>query len=158
MNKIILLLLSVAILLAPMGCNEETPKKVEVVDAHSRVYGFLTDMNPDLFKAMSSMKAEIALADKKVQQLYELKEMFPDQRDMINKSLKQWQVLRKDLDFTLKDIYDKVEAAYVAYKIDEIQGQKKFSVLSQGLLKEANTVLDNAETTKSLIEEELYDK
>ncbi|MDM8558988.1 hypothetical protein QUF82_09145 [Thiotrichales bacterium HSG14] len=141
-----------------MGCNEGSQKRVEVVDTRSRVYAFLTDMNPELHQAMSKMEEEIALANKKIQQLYELKEMFPDQRNMINKSLKQWQVLRKDLGFTSKNIYVKMEAAYVAYKIDEIQGQKKFSVLSQELLKEANLVLDNAETTKSLIEEELYDK
>ena len=75
---------------------------------------------------------------------------------MVNKALKQWQGLRKDLDSTLKHIRHKAERAYVAYELDEIQGKKKFSVVAQELLKEANTVLANAETTKSLIEEELY--
>ncbi len=57
--------------------------------------------------------------------------MYPDQRNMINKSIKQWQMLRKQLKFTLNNIYDKVEAAYVAYQIDEIQGKKKFSRISK---------------------------
>ncbi len=53
--------------------------------------------------------------------------------------------------------YDKVEAAYVAYKIDEIQGRKKFSMISKELLKEGQTVLANAEIVKSTIERELYE-
>ncbi|MEN8214950.1 MAG: hypothetical protein ABFS56_00935 [Pseudomonadota bacterium] len=97
------------------------------------------------------------LADKKIQQLYDLKGQFPNQRHMIDKSIKQWHDLRKKLKFTLNKIYDKVEAAYVAYKIDEIQGRKKFTVISQKLLKEANAVLANAEATKTTIERQLYE-
>jgi len=50
---------------------------------------------------------------------------------MINKSIKQWQTLRKQLKFTLENINLKVEGAYVAYKIDEIQGRKKFSKVAE---------------------------
>ncbi len=50
--------------------------------------------------------------------------MFPGQRDMIDKSIKQWQNLRKNLHSTFTNISNKVEGAYVAYKIDEIQGRK----------------------------------
>ncbi len=152
MNKSIWFLL--LIILLPFGCNDTTG---EVDDAQSKVDVFLLDMNPILYQTMLKMKAEIGFADKKIHQLYELKGMFPGQRDMIDKSLKKWQNLRKNLSSTSINISNKVEGAYVAYKIDEIQGQKKFSAIAESLLKEANMVLNNAETTKSLIEEELYE-
>ena len=98
-----------------------------------------------------------SFADKNIQKLYELKGMYPDQRNMINNSIKQWQVLYKDLNYTLPNIYDKIEKAYVVYRIDEIQGKHNFNSISADLLKEANNVLAKAIETKSLIEEELRD-
>jgi len=150
MNRVILLLI---ITLIPFGCNETE----EQVDVQNKVNAFIIEMNSDLYQSMARMREEITLADTKIQELYELKGLFPNQREMIDKSLKQWHDLRKNLKFTLNNIYDKVEAAYVAYKIDEIQGRKKFSLISQALLKEANTVLANAEVTKTTIERELYE-
>ncbi len=152
MNKSIWFLL--LIILLPFGCNDTTE---EVDDAQIKVDIFLLDMNPILYKTLLEIKTEIVLADKKTHQLYELKGMFPAQRNMIDKSLEQWNNLRKELSSTSTNISNKVEGAYVAYKIDEIQGQKKFSIISESLLKEANLALSNAETTKSLIEEELYE-
>ncbi|KHD06525.1 hypothetical protein PN36_12040 [Candidatus Thiomargarita nelsonii] len=122
MNRVILLILIIT--LNPFGCNE-TEKQVDV---QNKVNAFIIEMNPDLYQSMTRMRKEITLADTKIQQLYELKGLFPNQREMIDKSLKQWHELRKNLKFTLNNIYDKVEAAYVAYKIDEIQGKKKFSL------------------------------
>lgn len=152
MNKTILLLI-LLINFIPLGCEQ----RKETVDAQSKVAAFLIDTNPELYKTMSKINEEIALADNKIIQLRDLKGMFASQRKMINKSLKQWQVLRKNLKFTLHNIYDKVEGAYVAYRIDEIQGRKKFTAISQQLLKEANAVLANAEVTKTTIERELYE-
>jgi hypothetical protein len=146
-------LLFVLIFFVTIGCNDTE----EGVNAEKQVNAFIIEMNPELYQTMSKMKAEIALADKKIPQLYELKGLYPNQRDMIDKSLKQWQGLRKTLNFTLKNIYAKIEHAYVAYKIDEIQGKRKFSVISQSLLKEANAVLETAEITKSTIERALYE-
>jgi uncharacterized protein Usg len=148
-NKFLLLLLFIFI---PFGCNESE----ETVNVQTQIDAFLIDINPQLYQATIKMTDELALVDKKIQKLYDLKDRFPNQRDMVNKALKQWQGLRKELDSTLKHIRHKAERAYVAYELDEIQGKKKFSVVAQKLLKEANTVLANAETTKSLIEEELY--
>jgi uncharacterized coiled-coil DUF342 family protein len=153
MNRRVLFLVCLLILVS-VGCNKTEPG---VVNAQDEVDIFLTDMNPELHQTMSKMRMEIVLADKKIQQLYDLKGMYPDQRDMINKSIKQWQTLRKQLKFTLNNIYDKVESAYVAYKIDDIQGRKKFSMISKELLKEGQTVLANAEIVKSTIERELYE-
>jgi hypothetical protein len=98
---------------------------------------------------------EIVRADKKIQQLHELNQIFPTQGDLIHKALVEWQGLRDNLSVTLTNIYEKVEATYVAYKIDEIQGKQKFSVISTELIKEANAVLANAEITKSTLEEQL---
>jgi hypothetical protein len=151
MNKVILVLF-LLITLIPIGCNEQTQ---ETVDAQDKVYAFLMDMNPDLYRAMLKMREEVTLADKNIQKLYELKGMYPDQRNMINKSIKQWQSLRKTLNKTLRDIHDKIEKAYVVYRIDDIQGKYNFGMIAGDLLKEANTVLANAIATKSLIEEEL---
>ena len=152
MNKLrFLLLLIISFVL--VGCNEPE----EIVNAQTQVYSFLKELNPELHRTLFKMNEEMALADRKIQQLQELKGLFPDQRHKIDKSIRQWQGLSKDLTSTWERLYDKVEAAYVAYKIDEIQGRKKFSAISQELLKEGNAVLANAETTKSLIEEQLYE-
>jgi len=151
MNKVILVLF-LLLTLIPIGCNEQTS---ETVDAQDKVYAFLMDMNPDLYRAMLKMREEVTLADKNIQKLYELKGMYPDQRNMINKSIKQWQSLRKTLNGTLRDIHDKIEKAYVVYRIDDIQGKYNFGMIAGDLLKEANAVLANAIATKSLIEEEL---
>jgi len=150
-KKLVWLLLLIFI---PIGCNEPE----QTVDAQSQVDVFLIDINPKLYQAMSKMRDELTLVDHKIQKLYDLKDRFPNQRDIVNKALKQWQGLRKNLDSTLKRIRHQAERAYVAYELDEIQGKQKFNAISQELLKEANVVLANAETTKSLIEEELYGK
>ncbi len=50
-----------------------------------------------------------------------------------------------------------MEGAYVAYKIDEIQGRKKFSKVAEKLLEDAKVILANAEITKLTIERELYE-
>jgi uncharacterized coiled-coil DUF342 family protein len=151
MNKCIVWFVYLLILI-PIGCNNETGTKI---DAQTELNLFIMDMNPELYQTTSKMREEIALADKKIQQLYDLKGMFPDQRDMINGAIKQWQTLRKQLVLTSDNINKKVEGAYVAYKIDEIQGRKKFSMMSQKLLEDSKTVLADAEIIKSTIEKEL---
>ncbi|TGO03436.1 hypothetical protein PN36_06205 [Candidatus Thiomargarita nelsonii] len=62
---------------------------------------------------------------------------------MIDKTLAQWETLRHQLKQVSKNIYHKLEGAYLAY------------IISQALLKEANAALANAESTKSTIETEL---
>lgn len=153
MNKCILRFVYLLILI-PIGCNNETGTKP---DPQTELNLFIMDMNPELYQTTSKMREEIALADKKIQQLYDLKGNFPDQRNMINGAIKQWQTLRKQLVLTSDNINHKVEGAYVAYKIDEIQGRKKFGMMSQKLLEDSKTVLADAEIIKSTIEKELYE-
>jgi len=142
------------IALVVFGCSQETNLQ-KIMETDHKVLSFLTEMNPALQQKFDKITAEIVRADEKIQQLHELNKFFPKQSDIINKALQQWQGLRKDLYATLKNIYSKVEGAYVAYRIDEIQGRKQFGDLSQNLLAEANAVLANAEITKNTIEEEL---
>ena len=51
-----------------------------------------------------------------------------------------------------------MEDAYVAYRIDEIQGRNQFNLISKALLIDANAVLAEAELIKSTLERELYEK
>jgi hypothetical protein len=120
------------------------------------VMSFLEEMNPQLNKKVIEIGDELVRIDTNIQKLTELQQNFPENA-LIEKKLEQWQTLKNELRQVSQDIYQQVENAYVAYKIDEIQGLKKFDVLSEELLKEANAALVNAETTKSTIEEQLGD-
>ena len=118
------------------------------------VLSFLQEMNPLLSKKLIEIQEEVTRIDSKVKRLYDLKQEFPD-HVLIDKTLNQWLTLRLQLSQVSENIFKQVEQAYVAYRIDEIQGQQKFSVLSEELLKEANAALTNAETTTSTIEAQL---
>lgn len=120
-----------------------------------QISSFLEEMNPELNKKMAAIGEEIFLADKKIQQLNVLKEKFPKQNDLIYSSINRWKRLKKQLDEVWDNIHQQVERAYVVYKIDQIQGKHKFSVVSKDLLNEANVVLVNAEATKSILEKQL---
>jgi len=150
MNKNFLLLFILLISFVPTGCEELE----EDADAPSKVELFLLEINPELYRATLKMKKELDWVDKQIQQLYHLQDYFPDQRQTIKPKIRRWQKLRRNLNSTLNKIKTQAERAYVAYKLDEILGRKKFDVISKELLKEAQTVLANAETTKSLIENE----
>jgi hypothetical protein len=129
--------------------TSQTPQ--QMVDA------FIEEMNPALSQKMEKIEAEITLADGKIQKLRDLKNAFPNQAQIVEQRIHQWQTLKDQLSQVLNDINQKVETAYVAYRVNEIQGKQKWSVLSTELLNEANTVLENAETTKSVIEESAYE-
>lgn len=133
--------------------NEKNSESV--VPYEDVVMSFIQDMNPKLVQKMKEIKAEIALAKNKLQQLQALKKAFPNQAEMIEQKINHWQTLELQLTQVSDNIDQQVEKAYVAYKIDEIQGKHKFTTISDKLLKEANAVLANAETTKSIIEEQI---
>ncbi len=134
----------------------ERAAEEQVRETQRFVMSFLEEMNPLLNKKVIEIGDELARIDTNIQKLTELQQKFPENA-LIEKTLNQWQTLRNELSQVSQDIYQQVEIAYVAYKIDEIQGLKKFDVLSKELLKEANAALVNAETTKSTIEEQLGD-
>ena len=124
-------------------------------EAKNQVFSFLKEMNPELNRKNSKILAEIARADNNIQQLYDLRKNFPQQRVLIDDKLNQWKALRVQLNQVSKSIYHKVESAYVTYKMAEIRGKDNLSVLSAELLKEANLALVNAESTRAILEEQL---
>ena len=115
---------------------------------------FLAEMNPQLHNKFVAIGEEIVHIYNSIEQLMALKQDFPN-HTLIDDKLIQWQSLKEQLQQVSQDIHHQVEQAYVAYRLDEIQGVKKFSLLSEELLKEANTALANAETTRTTIEEQI---
>lgn len=135
--------------------QQEYVAEQRVKETQRAVMSFLTEMNPPLGNKFREINQEITLINNKIQQLMDLKTDFPNQSLIVNKTLHQWQTLKLELSQVSQDIYQQVEKAYVAYRIDEIQGRQKFGALSEELLKEANVALTNAKVTKSTIEEQL---
>jgi hypothetical protein len=146
---------AVIIVVAAALFEWHSDKENEASPSESKVISFLQEMNPELGKKVVNIKKEIILADKKIQQLQNLKKEFPNQSLMINQKVNQWQTLQSQLQQVLDNIHQKAEKAYVTYKIAEIQGREKFSLISTELLKEANLALANAESTKTTIEAQI---
>ncbi len=138
------------------GLHQWHKEKQQTPSQHS-VTSFIQEINPELHHKFEKIQTEIKRANTKIQQLHDLKQAFPNQSQMIEQKIYQWIILREQLIQVSKDIVQRVEKAYVVYKIDEIQGKNKFSILSKDLLKEANAVLTNAELTKTTIEAQLYE-
>jgi hypothetical protein len=164
-------LTTIVLIFMAMICTSATQKGVEwyeewqIVQAQQAeqerlketqraLFSFLQDMNPLLSKKLLEIQEEIIRIDGKIERLYELKQEFPN-HVLIDNTLNQWLTLRQQLNQVSQNISQQVKQAYVAYRIDEIQGQEKFSVLSEELLKEASAALANAETTTSTIEAQL---
>ncbi|MEK8020676.1 MAG: hypothetical protein VSS75_027735 [Candidatus Parabeggiatoa sp.] len=137
----------------------EARQEKTAVEKHAReiqqaVMSFLDNMNPQLNQKLIEIRVEIGAIENKIQQLVELKRDFPTHA-ILEQKLNQWKILRRQLNQVSQDIYQQVEQAYVAYRLDEIQGREKLSVLSKTLLDEANAALTNAEITKLTIEAEI---
>ncbi len=151
------IILAVYVVLVLIGGLYNWHKESESVPAADVVSAFIQEMNPELNHKIHKIRDEIALAETKIQQLEDLKKSFPNQGKMIYLKLEQWHNLTGQLNQVLNDIDLTVEKAYVVYKINEIQGENQFRVISKALLKEANAVLANADATKSVLEEPLYE-
>jgi hypothetical protein len=126
-------------------------------EAKSLAMSFLNDINPDLGKKVTKINKEIALIDNNIQKLQKLQKDVQERHFVIDEKIAQWKVLREKLKEVSQNILHQAEAAYVIYKIDEIEGRKKLSLLSKELLKEADLALENAKSTKSVIEEQLQE-
>ncbi len=129
----------------------------ENIPPSQQVKSFIETMNPELDRKIQKINEELSIANNKIKQLEDLKKAFPNQTKMIDQKISLWQTLRKHLTQVSDEIAQQVEKAYVLYKINEIQGKKKFTVISASLIKDANAALDNAEVTKSTIEKQLYE-
>lgn len=151
------IILAVYVVLILIGGLYNWHKESESIAPDDVVSAFIQEMNPELNHKIHKIREEIALAETKIEQLQALKISFPKQGEMIIQKLEQWHNLTGELNQVLNDIALTVEKAYVAYKINEIQGENQFRVISKALLKEANAVLANADATKSVLEEPLYE-
>ena len=129
----------------------------ETISPSQQVKIFIESMNPELDTKIERLNDELEIANNKIKQLEDLKKAFPKQTNMINQKIALWQSLREQLSQVSNEIDQQVEKAYVLYKINEIQGKNKFTVISENLVKNANAALDNAEVTKSTIEKQLYE-
>ncbi|EDN66427.1 membrane protein [Beggiatoa sp. PS] len=134
--------------------QEQQTKEERLKEARYAVLSFLQEMNPLLSKKLMAIQEEVTRIDSKIKRLDDLKQEFP-KHVIIDDTLNQWLTLRQQLSQVSQNIFEQVKQAYIAYQIKEIQGQDKFSVLSEELLKEANTALANAEITTSTIEAQL---
>lgn len=151
------IIIAIYIALIVTGGIHQWQKERKIEPSQQIVNTFIQEMNPELNHKITKIQEEITLANTKTQQLYALKEDFPNQAQMIEEKINQWKILKAQLIQVSEDIDQRVEKAYVVYKIDEIQGKNKFSIISKELLKEANAVLVNAELTKSTLEAQLYE-
>jgi|GEM_PF-947034 len=142
----------------------DTPKiSIKVNDSNKeliyaqneKIYNFLITLNPILHEKIIRIENEIIVSKKKIEKLYFLHKKYPQHTKMINFSLEKWELLLKQLEAALKEIDFKVEGAFVAYKINEIQGVKQFSATSKNILEYANATLANAEATKATLEEQI---
>jgi len=138
-----------------IGGMNQWQKENQTTPPEKMVISFIQEINPELNQKIKAIQTEITRTAQKIQQLFELKKTFPNQATIINQKIHQWQTLKDQLSQVLTHINQKVETAYVNYRIDEIQGKKNFSILSAKLLNEANAILMNAETTKSILEEQI---
>ncbi len=150
MNAIFIL---IVIMFSLLMISEVLDRQFGASEAKQMVASFLKEMNPKLNQKIKKITEEIVLANNKIQQLQALKAEYPNQQNMIHKKLNQWHQLKGQLNQVSNRIYYKVERAYVIYKIAEIRGGDRFSLLSTKLLTEANTALTMAESTKQTIEE-----
>jgi|GEM_PF-5887516 len=118
---------------------------------------FLSTMNPELNRKILKIQQEILNTEKNLRKLQRLYWLYPKQFEIINHTKNKWNKLLIQLKDTLKNINFKVEAAFVAYEIDQLQGTKKFKVISNELLENANTALLNADITKKTLEKQIHD-
>ena len=124
----------------------------------SKVLDFIQDMNPELTRKINNIQKEILISHKKINELYELRELHPNQKEIIDKALMQWNKLNENLTSTYQTIYSRVEETYVIFKINEIEGHESFKNESKRLLEQANEALENAKIVKSQIERSLYNE
>jgi hypothetical protein len=80
-----------------------------------------------------------------------LQNNFPNQR-LLDERINHWEILQRQLHQVSDDIYHKVEGAYVAYKIAEIEGKNQLNLLSTELVEEANKALALAKMTEEEVE------
>jgi uncharacterized coiled-coil DUF342 family protein len=123
------------------------------IESNKEVKTFVEQFAPEIIKKISEIQKEIDNANLNVKKLNALAEKFPDQKNLINESIKTWKEIQNTLKTTYADIENNLRASYVAYKIDEIKGRKSFDKIKSQLLEKATQSLDSAKHLRSTIQE-----
>ena len=147
------LIISLLMIITVVGCQEAQMQK----EGERAVKAFIAEMNPELAKKITQIETEITLSEQKIKKLSELRLKHPNHVTKIEFSLQKWTRLQYKLTNTLKEISEIVESAYVTYELDRIQGGKQFNKMSQQLLTSADTVLNTANATKTVIEQGIHE-
>jgi|GEM_PF-3617146 len=119
------------------------------------IMNFLAEFSPQLNQKILQIKIEITKTEKGIVELQLLQKKYPEHSVMVDSTLEKWQSLIKQLNTAYSDILNQVEGAFVAYEIDKLQGRNNFSSLSNELLNDANSVLENVEIIKSTLEKQI---
>jgi len=151
LNTLFKFTLTLFVILSLVGCYESYMEK----EGQNAVNAFLEEMSPELARKIANIEKEITFTEEKIHQLSKLKLKHPNYAGKIETSRRQWAVLQEKLKRSLKEIRDVVESSYVTYELDKIQGGNQFNKISDKLLSSADSVLADASTTKSAIEQAL---
>jgi|GEM_PF-4005989 len=116
---------------------------------------FLVTLNPELSSKIKKIQTEITQTKEKLDKLTLLRSEHPRQTAIVDISLNKWKQLLAQLESSLKEIDFKVNGAFVAYKLDQLQGTTRFKSLSKDLLENVNTVLLNVDAIKSTFEKQI---
>ena len=117
-----------------------------------KVLRFTKSLDLEVVRQMKNIQNEIIISKKKIKKLNELKKLFPNEKEIIDKALFQWQNINKNLSSTYQNIYLSIEKSYIIFKVNEIEGYQNFNNESKKLLEQANKALKDAEETKLIIE------
>jgi len=123
-----------------------------------KVLRFIKSLDLELVREMENIENEIIISKTKIKKLNELKNLYPNQKGIINKALFQWYKINENLSSTYQNIHLSVEKSYIIFKVNEIEGYQSFNDESKRLLEQANQALQNAKDTKSTIERSLYNE
>lgn len=116
---------------------------------------FLATLNPELYRKIKKIQTEITKTKEKLDKLTLLRSEHPRQTAIVDISLNKWKQLLAQLESSLQEIDFKVNGAFVAYKLDQLQGTTRFKSLSKDLLENVNTLLLNVDAIKSTFEKQI---
>lgn len=132
---------------------EQEKIEKEREDAKKEILMFIKEFSPDLSNKIIEIKTEIKNASLNISKLNKLAQKFPDQKNLVDESVKTWKEIQDALQITYADIETNLRSSYVTYKIDEIKGRKSFESIKSQLLEKANQSLASANHLRSTIQE-----
>jgi len=117
-------------------------------------HSFVKNISPELQLNIQKINTSITTIKSKVQNLQELQKQYPVQKDVIQPKISKLNKLKNNLEETLYNIQMQLRKAYVVYEADKIEGIGQSASFDE-IIKQANEVLQNAETIAISVEETL---